>query len=414
MVGQLPERDLLHEVRLKALDKCRTLGWPNQRAETFQYFPLDSLYALECASIAQPSLVSKEEIATYVAPECRESYLLFVDGYFSQELSNTDAIDPKMTILPLIDAIKTFRHFLFSRWNQQIAEEKDPFVLLNLALHQQGIFIYIPPKLRIERPIQLLHIVKQEGSLITPRIQIFAGMHAEATFHSTSLCEQKDGLTLLVTDVALEEGAKVRVTEEVASNAGGWQLDYLRAHVKRSGQYLCTRIARNTSRCRKDLTVYLQGEEASTELALLVILKDQERDYLRASIRHEAPHTHSSQYFKGVLAGHSQSNIEGKIFVAQEAQKTEAYQLCKHLILDPFGSANIKPNLEIFADDVKASHGATVSQLKKDELFYLLSRGIEANEAKTLLLTGFCEEVLEKLQLDSHRHKVAQCLMSIR
>jgi Fe-S cluster assembly protein SufD len=407
-------KDVLHTLRTNALKKFQELGLPERKDEAFQYFPLRSFYEAHLKAADESSIVDQEFVEKYLVPECLNACLVFVDGHFRSELSVTENIDPKIAILPLEEAMKTFGHFLQARIAKQIKEEKDPFVLLNLAVQSQGAFLYIPPKLIAEQPIQVLHVVTQEGALVAPRLQIFVGSQAEAKLHITCACQHPEGLTLGMTDIAIEEGARLKMTANACTRAGGWHMDYVRASIKRDGFYALTQVSKRTAGFRKDVKVDLQGENASVELSGLSILQDHEMSHLRAIVNHEAPHTHSSQHFKSVLSGHSQSSIEGKIVVQKPAQKTEAYQLCNHLILNDLASANTKPNLEIFADDVKASHGATVSQLKEHELFYLLSRGIDLNEAKTLLIEGFCEEIASKLFLDSQRNEIAQCLISMK
>ncbi len=400
-------KDSLHLLRSQAKRKFEEIGLPDRRDEAFQYFPLRSFYQDRLAIPKSSSIVDEEIVQQHFVPECRGSCVVFVDGHFRPELSIIDALDAKVGLLSLEEAMKTFSHFLSGRMSKQIKEEKDPFALLNMAFHPKGAFLYIPPKLILEQPIQILHVITQEGALIAPRLHIFAGAHARGKIYSTTCaCKWQEGLSLDTTDIVLEEGARLDVLSTACVRTQGWNLEYLRGSLKKDSSLTVHQVTKEAVKFRKDVKIDLIGENASVEVNGLALLFGQEQAHMRVVVEHEAPHTQSSQHFKGILAEHSQSSFEGKIVVQRAAQKTQAYQLCNHLLLGERAIANSKPNLEIFADDVKASHGATVAQLKESELFYLKSRGIGYKEAKTLLIEGFCKVIVDKLFLASVKEEL--------
>jgi Fe-S cluster assembly protein SufD len=403
---QEQSKAVLHTLKSAALKKFEELGLPNKSDEAFQYFPLHSFYEANLQPPQESSIVDQDFVEKHLIPECRNACLVFVDGQFRPELCVTDALDSKIAVLTLEEAMKTYSHFLQGRILKQIKEEIDPFALLNLSLHRQGGLLYIPPKLILESPIQVLQVITQESTLTAPRLHIFVGAQAEAKIHMTCACLQKKGLTLGMTDIAIEEGATLQMGASACGCFGGWQMEYVRVGVKRDGRYQAVQIAKGCSGFRKEIKVDLIGENASAEISALALLQNQDLSHLRVLVNHEAPNTTSQQHFKGVLKGKSRSNFEGKILVQKLAQQTQAYQLCNHLILDEQSLANVKPNLEIFADDVKASHGATISQVKEDELFYLLTRGIDPKLAKNLLVEGFCEEIRGKAFLESVQDEI--------
>jgi Fe-S cluster assembly protein SufD len=400
-------RDSFYLLRSQAKRKLEEIGLPDRIDGPFQYFPLRAFYEERLTLARSSSIVDEEIIQQHLVPECKESCLVFVDGHFRPELSILHALDPKVGVLSLEEAMKTFNHFLSARIGKLIKEEKDPFSLLNMALYPQGAFLYIPPKLVLEKPIQVLHIVTQEGTLIAPRLHVFLGAHAEAKLYlSACACQWQEGLILGAVDIALEEGARLDAIATSFAHSHGWTLDYVRASLKRDSFFKIDQVCRKGLGLRKDVKVDLLGEGASAEINGLALLFEQEQAHTHVIVNHEAPHTRSSQHFKGVLADHSQSSTEGKILVQRAAQKTQAYQLCNYLLLGDRAIANSKPNLEIFADDVKASHGATMAQLKERELFYLQSRGIDVHQAKKLLIEGFCQGILEKLFLPSLKEEL--------
>lgn len=400
-------KDQLHLLRSQAKRKFEEIGLPDRKDDAFQYFPLRSFYQDHLTIPKSSSILDEEIIQQHLAPECLGSCIVFVDGHFRPELSIVDALDPKVGVLSLEEAMKTFSHFLNARISKQIKEEKDPFALLNMAFHPKGAFLYIPPKLVLEQPIQILHVITQEGALIVPRLHGFVGAHAEGKIYSTTCaCKWQEGLALTMADVVLEEGARLDILATACTRSRGWSMEYVRGNLKKDSFLGIHQVIKNTVGFRKDIKVDLVGENASTEVNGLALLFGKEQSHMHVVVNHEAPHTHSSQHFKGVLADHSQSSFEGKIVVQRAAQKTQAYQLCNHLLLGEHAIANSKPNLEIFADDVKASHGATVAQLKERELFYLKSRGIGYKEAKSLLIEGFCQAIVVKLFLSSLKEEL--------
>ncbi len=406
-------KDPLHLLRTQARKRFEEIGLPSRKDEAFQYFPLRTFYQDRLMIGGSSSVIDEDIIEKQLAPECRGSCLVFVDGHFHQELSIIDALDPKIGVLSLDEAMKTFGHYLNTRLMKQIKEEKDPFALLNLAVHPNGAFLYIPPKLVLEQPIQILHIVSQTGALIAPRLHVFVGAHAQVKLYATTCgCHFQEGLDLEFTDIALEEGARCELVATACVKSRGWSMEYLRTTQKRDSFLSVSQITKSTVGFRKDIKIDLLGDNASAEMNGLVLLFDQEQASTRIVVNHEAPHTHSSQHFKGVLTGSSQSSFEGKIVVQKPAQKTEAYQLCNHLVLGERAIANSKPNLEIMADDVKASHGATVTQLKEHELLYLKSRGIGTKEAKNLLIEGFCQEIASKIFLASLIEEISHFVRS--
>lgn len=407
LVSSPPAKYPFQSLRTRAIQKFEEIGLPELGEEVFQYFPLRELYEFSPRrGDDNPSIIEQDFVEKHVVPECSKCCLVFIDGCFRVELSMLDALDPKIGVFLFEEAAKTFGHFLQTRLAKQIKEENDPFALLNLALHENGVFIYVPPKLVFPQPIQILHIITQEAVLIAPRVQICVGAQAEVRLHITYAHRHQASLTIATTDIAIEEGARCDTSSVTCGGTQGWHLDYIRASVKREGFFRHTQITKQSMRLRKDIKVDLQGENASCDINGLSLLLNGEVSHTYSIVNHEAPHTVSSQCFKGVLLGRSHSSIAAKIIVQKPAQKTESYQLCKYLLLSELPIANIKPNLEIFADDVKASHGATVSQINSSELFYLQSRGLSIEEAKALLLTSFCEEIKAKLFLASQKEEI--------
>jgi Fe-S cluster assembly protein SufD len=223
-----------------------------------------------------------------------------------------------------------------------------------------------------------------------PRVHLFLGEGAKMTWIAT---DEGMGWTNRLIDIFLAETSELTLYSSL-KNFTGWHFDHVRAHLKKGSHFSSCSLQFPEGIARSSYRVILAGEESACELQGLWNLDQETQVHIHAHVEHRAPHTKSLQKFKGILDDSSKSSFEGKIYVHPEAQKTEAYQLCNHMILGPGAIGNAKPNLEIFADDVKASHGATMAQLSDEELFYLRSRGIALDDAKRLLIDSFSQDIL--------------------
>jgi Fe-S cluster assembly protein SufD len=398
---QLQLRTDLLEIRKAAWSRFSELGLPQKKQPGFHQFPF--------RTFSQETFTCSEEYPVldcdaHMLPECRESVLVFVNGILRPDLSVISALPKQVVILPLAQAFRSYSTFLQQRTTQMMREEGDPFVALNLSLHLGGAFVMIPPKIKLAAPIQLLHIVTEPGIHAMPRLHVSVGAHAETKWISKTVVLPAESVWINgVFDCALDEGAQVHHVNLLDGQDQIWHLDATRVTLKRSSKFESVSVTTGSKAVRQDLRVSLKEEGAEVVLQGAWMLSDRKESHVNVVVNHEAPHCRSMQRFKGVLADVSQSSFEGKIFVRDVAQKTEAYQLNNNLILGERAQAHTKPTLEIFADDVKASHGATIAQLDEAQLFYLKTRGLSEEMSKQLLVRGFCQEILDQIPQESIR-----------
>jgi len=409
LYGGMGLNDPLQRIRAKAWERFTELGLPTRSHDVYRYLRLRSLYSQSYAS-AKKSEIAFESISPYILPECQQSVLVFVNGFFVSELSRTEQLPKRAVVSSLSGAMRTYSTFLNSRWTSALKEETDPFVALNGALQSEALFFYLPPKTVVDAPIQLLNIIdaKDAPMLVLPRLQAFIGSQSQANFVSTQAVVSGRGYGVnMVVDLAIEEGARVQHTQISTQLADDtWDLTAIRGVLKRDSFFKTVAVTTGAATVRQDYRVTMTGENAEVSLNGLWMLDEKREAHTHVLIEHQAPHCRSMQLFKGVLNGLSRSAFEGKILVRQAAQKTEAFQLNHNLLLSDLAHADSKPNLEIFADDVKASHGATMGQLDKEQLFYMSARGFNLETAKKLLVHGFCEEVLAQIPLDSLKREL--------
>lgn len=399
-------------MRCRAWNRLQTVGMPTRRSEAFTYLPFSSLYSKEVIAPSCESPLSKDDIAPFVYPECSGSYLVFIDGIFRKDLSSVDGSLGTLTIEPYGAALKgSYRSFLQKSEEQRIKIENDPFVLLNLALSADGAFIFVSPSHKVSSTLQLLFIRSKDAALTHPKVHIALGEGAELHLISryVSLADAASDVQNAFVEVSLEKSASLTHTL-IAKDLPAKSVDFfaMRASLKDNAKLCCHNFSSGSTLSRQDYHISLSGEGADAKVHGLSWLCDRRQSHVHVIVDHKEPNSTSDQFIKTVLSDHSQASFTGKILVQQKAQKTQAYQLNNNLLLSEGAIANSKPGLEILADDVKASHGATFTQLDEDQLFYLLSRGLSEKLARSLLLTGFCKEMIDKIDLPSARKKMLE------
>ena len=269
-----------------------------------------------------------------------------------------------MVVSTLQEATRTFGTFFNNHWTKSLKDEDDTFAIINSALHRQGAFVYIPPKTVVEAPIQILNLVTEQDqlSMLMPRVNLFVGAQSDVKVVSVLKQSVSQGYFVnQVSDFVLDEDAHVHYTQILNDEHPlGWHFEAVRAHLKRQSTFKTVCVTDGGMTVRTDYRIFLAGENAEALLNGVCMLGDKREAHTHIFIDHQAPNCRSYQLFKNVLNDFSRSSFEGKIMVRQPAQKTEAFQLNNNLLLSDHAHADSKPNLEIFADDVKASHGATV------------------------------------------------------
>lgn len=403
--------DALQKARQKAWNQFLELGLPTKKTEAYRYIKLRHLFS-QNYELPQDVGISSEEVISLIYPECQQSFLVFVNGQYYPELSQTQALPSQVVVSTLQEATRTFGTFFNNHWTKSLKDEDDTFAIINSALHRQGAFVYIPPKTVVEAPIQILNLVTEQDqlSMLMPRVNLFVGAQSDVKVVSVLKQSVSQGYFVnQVSDFVLDEDAHVHYTQILNDEHPlGWHFEAVRAHLKRQSTFKTVCVTDGGMTVRTDYRIFLAGENAEALLNGVCMLGDKREAHTHIFIDHQAPNCRSYQLFKNVLNDFSRSSFEGKIMVRQPAQKTEAFQLNNNLLLSDHAHADSKPNLEIFADDVKASHGATVGQLDPEQLFYMKTRGFPESEAKNLLIYGFAEQVIEMIPLKSLRESISE------
>lgn len=362
-------------------------GLPDRSFETYQYLKLPLLY--------QKAFSLKEE------PELDFSFEPLSSQYAALQDGALKEYQAPFEVIPFSKAIVSYGVIIEALLRRWIREEKDPFALLNDALSQRGLFIFIPPGYESKEPFHLhLEYPFQKMSMPTLFFHVSKGAHLSLI----TTVKAHDGFVNEKTFISLEEDSTLS-HQEFTHPSKAWLMRTFRGQLKRNSAYHYTQFDFGMKVHKRDFHFKLQEEGAHISLESGSFLSDSLESHAHVLLEHVAPHCTSNQLFKSLLLDESESVFEGKIYVQPQAQKTQAYQLNQNLILSDKAKAKSKPNLEIFADDVKASHGATMGQLSKEHLFYFRSRGLTETQAKELLMKAFMEQILEKLD-DTLKEKI--------
>ena len=368
-------------------DQSNIAAWSRLQDASFDNLKLGKLSGLEL-SFPQPV-----EIKEVLPP----SSMVFINGHFDPKMSNA----PGLNLTTFEKAKTTYGAFLKNRRQQLLKSEKDPLALINLALSETGAFLYLPPNTIVENPLQVVFAssCKIPNAILNPALQIFIGKNSklDIIFSYVDL-DIAPIFNNQFVDLVIEEGAQVR-SQNLSQSRSTMHFETFRAKLKKNSSYEHLFITNGADTYRSDFDISLEGENGYANIYGLAMLEGEKEANINVTLRHLEPHCQSKQLIKTVLNGKSRSIFNGKIYIDAKAYKTNADQKNNNLLLSPEAVAKSNPTLEIFADDVKASHGATFGQIDKNSLFYLKSRGLSEENAKELLVEAFCAEIKEKICL---------------
>jgi Fe-S cluster assembly protein SufD len=398
----------LHKIRRDAIARFADLGFPTTRHEEWKYTNVAPLAGERFATVArpEPDALSPEDVARFGYGGLDTYLLVFVDGHYAGDLSSVHGLPEGVRAGSLAEGIRSDTAAVKQHLTRYAAYDDDAFTALNTAFIHDGAFVYIPESTLVEKPIHLLFLStrRAEPYVTHPRNLIVAGTHSKS-----SIIETYAGaggtvyFTNTVTEVFVDENAVVehhKIQEESpeAGHVSTMRISQ-RAHSNFSSQNITFggRIVRNNPHAVLDA----EGIEATLN-GLYLGTNDQLIDN-HTTIDHAKPHCNSHELYKGILDGNARGVFNGKIFVRVDAQKTDAKQTNQALLLSNDATIDTKPQLEIFADDVKCTHGATIGQLDDNALFYLQSRGISKTIARDILTYAFASDVIDRIGISELR-----------
>ena len=399
---QIDFSDPLHQTRLESLKTFEKKGFPSRKDEAWKYTSLNALTRQDYALFPKTeTTIELKKVKKYFLYEIDTYKVVFIDGVYSPFLSDTthDGLDVCLMSAALSKA--KYRKLIDTYFNKT-TDKEDSLTALNTSYAQEGAYVYIPKSVVAEKPIEVIHFStgKEKALWLQPRNLIVVDQNAQVQIiERHQSLKSHDVVTNAVTEIydhrdAFVDYYKIQNDLPTASLIDNTYI----AQEKNSSVSVHT-FSLGGKLIRNNLNFYLNGQHCHSTLKGVTLLQDQQHVDHYTLVHHASPNCESHQDYKGIFSQGSRGVFNGKIYVDQLAQKTNAFQQNNNLLLDDQATVNTKPQLEIFADDVKCSHGCTVGQLDEEALFYLQSRGIPKKEAKALMTYAFANNVLESVEL---------------
>ena len=396
----------LTDLRQGAVEQFATQGLPHARLENWKY---TDVKALAKRDFSLPKKVDAAELVAEKSLGVQGLRLVFVDGLFSPELSDLGELPKGVNVLPLADNANAAKTVL----GQVAAANFSGFTALNLASWQDGVLIDLANNAVLEQPVylQFVSTAQENAVLIQPRILIKAGVHAQATvIEHYSGAEEAASFSNVVTEVDLADGARITHYKLQQESAKQYHVASLHVQQQRDSRFTSHNICLGGKLARQDIQVELNAEGAEVYLDGLYLGNGRQHLDNHTLVNHNAPHTNSNEDYKGILNDRSRGVFNGRAVVHRNAQKIEAHQSNANLLLSDKAEIDTKPELEIYADDVKCSHGSTTGQLDESALFALRSRGIDEAMARGLLTLAFAKEVIDRIEIPEVHDQIEEAV----
>ena len=340
--------------------------------------------------------------------------LVFLDGRYHGALSSDGSQGNGIRAISLEEAVRDDGRLVEKHLARYVNVDDDGFAAINTAFIRDGAFVFVPDE---AAPVSPVHLVFVSTGQPTPRVSypralVLAGRHSRLTVVESYVGMSRGTyFTNAVTEIVAEAGAEIEHYRHLAESPASFHIGATKVSLDRDSSIRSTSLARGARLARNGLDVLLNAPGSSCVVNGLYVTAGAQHIDNHVDIDHARPHTTSDQYFKGVLSGRSRAVFSGRVLIRQDAQKSQARQADKNLMLSEGARTNTKPSMEIYADDVKAVHGATVGAVAEDALFYMRSRGLDLEMARRLLVLGFAGEIIDTIQLDRLRDHVNRLLL---
>ena len=402
----------IHDIRNEAIKTFEEKGFPSKKEEAWKYTSLNKILKEDYSVFPKnENTIEYKDVKKYFIHDIDSYKVVFIDGKYSSHLSETthDGID-----VCLMSAALTkpkYRLVIENYFNK--AATKDSLPSLNTAFSQEGAYIHIPKNKLVSKPIQIIHFSTghEAATLSQPRnlIVVDENSHVQIIERHQSLTDNPV-LTNSVTEIFANKRAIVDYYKIQNDNSNASLIDNTFIKQKRESVASVHTFSFGGKLIRNNLNFYQNGERIDSILKGVTIIGEKQHVDHNTLVHHIEPNCESHQDYKGIFGDSSIGVFNGKIIVDKEAQKTNAFQSNNNILLSDKATINSKPQLEIFADDVKCSHGCTIGQLDESAMFYMQSRGIPEKEAKALLMYAFSNNVLSSVKIPEMKQRITKII----
>lgn len=393
-----------HQMRKSAIDEFSKLSIPTQKDEEWKYTNVSPLLKHNFVRGKKVD-VNPDRINKFLFDQLEHSLMVFVNGHFAPELSRLDDIPDTVKVSSLSDELKMNNPVVAKHLGKYAVSKNQIFTALSTAFSKDGAFIYVPDGKVVENAIHIIFLTSSEQKIFTqPRNLFIAGKNSQVTIIEHYVSDDNNiYFTNSVTEIIADESAivdHIRLQEE---STKAFHIARMEVDQERSSNFSSHLISTGAEFARNDFNATFNDEGSESTLNGLFMIKDDQLFDAHTMIDHAKPHCVSHEHYKGILQDKSKGVFNGKVMVRQDAQKTNAFQENNTILLSNDAVMNTKPQLEIFADDVKCSHGATIGKLDQNAMFYLKSRGIGDEAATAILIHAFASDVITSIKIPAVR-----------
>lgn len=409
------DRPEIRTVRERGETIANRWGIPGKKDEEWQFTDISELLAVNWQK-AEKASIDPKVLNVFLLPEAKQSRIVFVNGFYSPELSDISALSAGVSVSNLAN---TQSEVIVKYLGREKSEEF--FSGLNVAGFADVAVIHVAKNVTETAPIHVLYLSLADGTprFYQPRTLIITETGAKVNLienygalatHCSDIPHNQPYFTNAVTEIYLEANSEVQHTRLQRESGDAFHIGRTSIEQSRDSRYTLNEITLGARLYRHNLDVTQSGDQTETALNGLTMISGEQTADTHSAIYLNFPGGTTNQLHKCIVDGKAHAIFNGKVFVPKPAQLTNAAQLNQNLLLSPKARVNTKPELQITADNVKCSHGATVSQLEADEVFYLQSRGLTAQDARNLLIDAFAAEILDKIPLESLQQRLGQCV----
>jgi len=390
-----PASPALEKFNKAAFEKFEKLKFPDRKHEMYTFVGTKELVSTSFA-LGEAGTITINQADAMTNPASKNSRIVFVNGAYSESLSDLSGLGEGISLEPLSESIgkKEVSDYLL----ESLENENDVFAALNGALLTNGLVLEIAEKAAFKAPLQILYLATDSDSptVHCPRLLVLARRSSALDIDVKFSGGGDHSFVNATMDVILEENARISFTQ--FQNNSAWHLSKLKASLKRDSRFLVSSAMAGAKLARCHYEMWLNEPGAELQLNNLSVLRGEEQAHNYVQIHHKAEHCTSAQLFRNIVDDKARSSVDGTVVVHPGAQLTSSDQLINNLMLSDDCRADNKPNLKIYADDVKCTHGATVGQVDEEQVFYLKTRGLSEATARTLLTRSFAESLIETAQ----------------
>jgi len=405
----------LHDIRTEAIKNFEHKGFPTKKEEEWKYTSLNSVLKQDFTVFPKhENILDYADVKKYFLHQVDTYKLVFIDGAFNSFLSSTTHDGLDVCLMSSALTKPKYKEVIDTYFNK-IANADDSLTSLNTAFANEGAFINIPKGKVADKPIEIMYLSTgiESALMVQPRNLIIVGENAQVQIiERHQSLNSNPVLTNSVTEIFAQPYANVDYYKIQNDVQTANLVDNTYIAQKRNSNASVHTFSFGGNITRNNLNFYQQGENSESTLKGITIIGDRQLVDHFTLVRHIEPNCESHQNYKGIFDGNSTGVFNGKIYVEKEAQKTDAFQQNNNILISDKATINAKPQLEIFADDVKCSHGCTIGQLDESAMFYLQSRGIPKKEAKALLMYAFSNEVINSIRIPELKQRITKLIAS--